>query len=336
MRTRKNLPKTAIPRIYFIDRKIASGCFPNARQLAVEYETSMASINRDIAFMRDMLNAPIAYDAAHRGFYYTDRTFRLAAGFASPKDLLALGIAKNLLILCEHTPIYESARRVLEEVSLPLKETIQWLENRVIVPQVAQVYIVPGIWDAVIRSLHENKVLSIIYKSAGTQEPADLVVHPYQLIFDSGAWYLYGYGDYCSAPRMFSLSRMLKATVTELGFNLPKDYEYCLTTGGSRFGVFSGDTIERYSVEFFGKSMTWIGERMWAEDQSIVKNENSITITFTSTQYGSILGWVLSQGGDARPLEPQRLVREWKENIALMNRHCDADTAQGTNHEDTL
>lgn len=323
MRIRKNLPKTAIPRIYFIDRKIASGSFPNARQLAAEYETSIASINRDIAFMRDMLNAPIAYDAYHRGFYYTENAFRLAAGFASPKDLLALGIAKKLLTLCEHTPIYDSARRVLEEVSLPLKEIMQWLENRIIVPQVAQVYISPAIWDAVIRSLHENRILSINYKSAGAQEPDDLVIHPYQLIFESGAWYLYGYGEYCSAPRLFSLSRMFNATVTGINFNLPKDFEYCKTTGGSRFGVFSGDTIERYSVEFFGQSMTWIGERTWAEDQRIVKNEDSITIAFTSTQYGSILGWVLSQGGSARPLEPQRLVKEWKENIALMNRHCD-------------
>ena len=69
MKPRKNLPKTSLPRIYFIDRKIAEGSYPNAPELAKEYETSLSTINRDIAYMRDMLGAPIAYDFFRKGFY---------------------------------------------------------------------------------------------------------------------------------------------------------------------------------------------------------------------------------------------------------------------------
>ncbi len=322
MRIRKNLPKTAIPRIYFIDRKIASGSFPNARQLATDYETSIASINRDIAFMRDMLNAPIEYDASHRGFYYSQQAFRLTAGFAGPAELLALGVAKSLLTLCEHTPIYDSARRVLEEVSLPFKGNMQWLEKRIIVPPVAQVSIPSTIWETIVQSLQENRVLCLSYKSVASTIADALLVHPYQLIFDAGAWYLYGFGEYCSEPRTYSLSRMLKADITDTYFTLPENFEYLDTTGGSHFGVFSGDTISRYSVEFFGDSRTWIGERQWADDQTVERTEKGIIISFSSSQYGQILGWVLSQGGSARPLKPARLVKEWKENIAQMISHC--------------
>jgi hypothetical protein len=34
MQSRKSLPKTALPRLYFIDREIASGKYPNAPALA--------------------------------------------------------------------------------------------------------------------------------------------------------------------------------------------------------------------------------------------------------------------------------------------------------------
>ena len=71
MKPRKSLPKTALPRIYFIDDEIASGRYPNASDLAEKYETSLSSINRDIAYMRDMMGAPIVYDFFKKGFYYS-------------------------------------------------------------------------------------------------------------------------------------------------------------------------------------------------------------------------------------------------------------------------
>jgi hypothetical protein len=112
---------------------------------------------------------------------------------------------------------------------------------------------------------------------------------------------------------------MLSTEITGREFTLPEHFEYLEKTGGSFFGVFSGDTSFHFSVEFFGDSITWIGERQWAEDQTVKVTSNSVVISFTSTQYGQILGWVLSQGCNARPLKPARLVKEWKENVIVMN-----------------
>ena len=109
MRDRKNLPKTALPRIYFIDKEIASGKYPNTRTLAESYETGTATISRDIEFMRDMMNAPIEYDFKQKGYYYTEKTFRLPAAFFSAEDAAAFGMAKALLSLYRNTPIYNAA-----------------------------------------------------------------------------------------------------------------------------------------------------------------------------------------------------------------------------------
>jgi predicted DNA-binding transcriptional regulator YafY len=78
MKTRKYLPRADMPRIYFIDRKIASGRCPNTSSLAREYETSTSTISRDIEYMRTRLGAPIEYDAVKRGIpagKCTARTF---------------------------------------------------------------------------------------------------------------------------------------------------------------------------------------------------------------------------------------------------------------------
>ena len=107
MRDRKNIPKTALPRIYFIDREIASGKYPNSKTLAAAYEVGIATISRDLDFMRDMMNAPIKYDFKRKGFYYTEKAFRLPAAFASAEEMLALGMAKTLFSLCRDTPIIE-------------------------------------------------------------------------------------------------------------------------------------------------------------------------------------------------------------------------------------
>jgi hypothetical protein len=71
MDTRKTLPRAVLSRMYFIDRQIASGKYPNVNDLAREYEVGTATIYRDIEYMRNMLDAPIEYSAKDRGWFYT-------------------------------------------------------------------------------------------------------------------------------------------------------------------------------------------------------------------------------------------------------------------------
>jgi predicted DNA-binding transcriptional regulator YafY len=120
METRKHLPGAVLARIYFIDREIAAGKYPNVHDLTREYEVGTATIYRDIAYMRYMLNAPIEYSAKDRGWYYTKKTFRLPVRFAAADDMLALGMAKSLVSLYKNTPLYEPAVRLLNDITAPL------------------------------------------------------------------------------------------------------------------------------------------------------------------------------------------------------------------------
>jgi len=320
MKERKNIPKIALPRIYFIDKEIASGNYPNTRTLAQAYETSIPTISRDLEFMRDMLNAPIEYDYTHKGYYYTEKTFRLPAAFVGAEGMLALGMTKTLLSLYKDTPIYAVTRQLIESITAPLADTQNpnWYEDRILVPPVPAVLFSPEIWQTITEGLRQNRLLKFEYRSTWNSGYLIRRVRPYHLLFDNGAWYLYGYAEERRGMRMFSLSRIRKINLEDETFTFPKTKDYRTRTDGSYFGVYSSEKKCRFSIAFFNDGAMRIKERRWSADQKIKETSDGVILSFSSAQYGKVLELVLANGRDAMPLEPAELVKDWQENIRDM------------------
>jgi predicted DNA-binding transcriptional regulator YafY len=329
MEKRKNPQKPILARIYYIDKEIASGKYPNANTLAEGYGAGTATIYRDIEFMRDRLNAPIEYSAEHRGWYYGKKAYRLPASFASADDMLALGMAKSLLTLYKNTPLYDSAQRLLDEITVPLSydptapfssdKAIAWYEKRIIVPPVASAPVKDEIWEAIIDAMKQNKIINLEYKGDNDEDYIPRLIRPYQLLFDNRGWYLYGYAEDRSNIRLFTLSRMKSVSLTNKRFNLPKDFEYCTINDGSYFGIYIGKK-NHYRIELTPSFYDYIKERQWAADQKVEmsKDKTKVIMEFSSTQGQRVLEWVLSLGMFAQPIKPSELVKEWKKHVKAM------------------
>jgi predicted DNA-binding transcriptional regulator YafY len=322
VKTRKSLPKTALPRIYRIDEMIASGRFPSTNKMAKAYETSMSSISRDIEFMRDSLGAPIEYDPLHRGYYYSEKTFRLPGSFTTVENIQALGMAKTLLSLYRDTPLYSAAKNLIESITAPLvdQKNPDLYENRIVVPPVAASPVDPEIWNIITSGLRNNAVIEFDYQGVWDGGFKHRRVRPYQLLFDTGIWYLYGFAEERKAVRIFILSRIKNSSLTKASFTLPPNFDYCSRADGSNFGIFAGEKMHRYSIAFYDESILWVRERKWAADQLIEERDGGVVITFTSTQHSKVLEWVLSRGCTAKPLEPKHLVKQWKQHIEEMGK----------------
>ena len=318
--SRLSLPKTALPRIYRIDREIAAGKYPNSEDLARLCETSVSTISRDVEFMRDQLMAPLEYDPLRRGYYYAEKMFRLPAGFAGADDLLALGMAKNILSLYRETPLYEASSHLLESIIAPIASdgSREWLENRIMVPKIASAKIDPPVWESVVAGLKENRIITFDYLGIMDDDYHNRRVRPYQLLFDSGVWYLFGFAEERKGTRIFSLSRMKNAALTTDFFQLPKNFNYADFAEGSYFGVFIGQEPSHFSINCYADSVIFAAERQWAEDQTITEIADGVRIEFTSTQFDKVLKWVLSCGCTAIPKKPKKLVDEWKRHIREM------------------
>ena len=318
--SRLSLTKTALPRIYRIDAEIASGRFPNSDRLARMCETSISTISRDIEFMRSQLFAPIEYDPFNRGYYYNKKTYRLPAGFTSAEDLLALSMAKSILSLYRETPLYEASVNLLESIIAPITSDGNrgWLENRIVVPKIASAKVQPDVWKIVVDGLKENRMIMFEYLGTWDKEYQNRKVRPYQLLFDSGVWYLYGFSEERKAIRVFSLSRMKNAKLTKESFTLPDNFDYAVSADGSYFGVFVGQEKYHFVIDCYEDAVMYASERKWAEDQQIINHNSGVTIKFTSTQFDKVLKWVLSCGCNAVPQKPAELVDEWKQHAKNM------------------
>src|SRR5262245_25798760 len=100
----KAKPAVALPhsrppleRMMRIHQAIATGRFPNATTLARDIEVVPKTIHRDIEFMRDRLQLPVAYDGRKYGYYYTEEVSAFPTLQITEGELVALLVAEKAL-----------------------------------------------------------------------------------------------------------------------------------------------------------------------------------------------------------------------------------------------
>ena len=101
-------------------------------------------------------------------------------------------------------------------------------------------------------------------------------------------------------------------------FELPEDFDINNYSGGGRLGAYKGDEIEKYKIRFTGYAKEWMKNHKLADDQTFKEDDESTTVSFTSSQFDKVLELILSWGRQAEPLSPVRLVKRWKEEVLAM------------------
>lgn len=308
-------------RLLFIDREIGRGTYPNYSTLAKDYEVSAKTIQRDIDYMRDQLNAPIAYSAQHRGYYYTEASFKLPAISIKESDLFAIYLAEKLLAQYEGTPIYDSLFSVFRKIedSLPEKTMMDMGEDnaRFTVFPASNTLIAPGIWEKVAEAIRLSKRIKVLYRAPGS-EPAAREIDPYHGVRFEGDWYVVGYCHLRNDIRTFSLARMESVDVLSESFQIPEDFDFTRLTG-SNFGVHWSDKEYRVKVLFDKKAAGYIRERCWHTTQHIDENlDGSLILSLTVNHLLEIKRWILSWGNMAKVLDPPELVADLDRTIQEM------------------
>ncbi len=312
-----------LERLVGIHKKIKSGTYPNTKQLAEEFNSGkgIATISRDIEFLRDRFGAPIEYDYEHRGYFYTS-DFEMPLNAISPDAMISLFATKIMLSHFKDSPLYSE---ICSSINLLAnsghEENDELLKRIALSPNPLPINIIEeNVWKTILHSLRNNLKIEFDYIGLWNPENTHRKVHPYQLVMDNGNYFLYGFSEERNENRLFSLSRIKNPKATEETFSLPKDFEFEKHCGGGKFGSFSYNESEHYKIEFYENARQMLKDFVWAEDQKLYDDEarNCTTIEFSSTQYLKIEEWILSQGCYAKPLEPEWLVNEWKAHIKGM------------------
>ena len=309
-------------RLLFIDREISSGGYPNCGQLAEKYEVSSKTIQRDLDYMRYQLDAPLEYSAKHRGYYYTEKNYKLPAIEIKESDLFAVYLADKLLIQYEGTAIYNSLCSVFKKIedSLPNKISLDPGNepSRFTVFPPSNTIIKPGIWETVTSAIRLSRKLQVHYQSPG-KEPSIRILDPYHSVRFEGDWYVVAFCHNRQEIRTFSFARMLNAKLMPDTFEIPVNFDFHKLSG-SHFGIHWSDDEIKVKILFNKKVAGYLKERKWHPSQRIEENsDGSAVLSLTVNHLLELKRWILSWGSMAHVLEPQSLIEDLKQTIAEMN-----------------
>ena len=322
--------KARYRRLFFVDQRIASRGFPNAVEMAAEYEVSARTIKRDIEFMRDSLGAPIEYDRFHNGYYYSESTWRLPALTITEHELFAVTLAANVLEAYRNSPIYGELARVFDKLSALLPEKvsvpIEWLQRRVSVFHTATTQIDPNTWDVVLRALRENTSIGFQYTAPRYKTSVGRIIDPYHCIGHGGEWYLIGRDRLKSEVRIYALSRMQKPRLARSQFKIPDDFDPSRWVD-RHFGIFMDTETRDIRIRFAPHLAPYIRERLWHETQELEDQpDGMLELRFRTNQLDAVRYWSHSWGPGAVVLEPKELRQKVVDDLAASLRFYELDT----------
>ncbi len=235
------------------------------------------------------------------------------------KNIALVASLSGLLQQFKNTPIYNQVRDLIlflqPEVA---KEDDVFASGRVIVSPQMEYDVNVKNWDKVYEAIQKNHKIKFRYMKPYTNNEAQRTVWPFQLILDNGTVYLFAYSEYYDVVVLYDLNYLADVVVLNEEFELPEKYDINDFSGGGRLGAFKSEKIDKFKIRFTYYAKDWIKEHKWADDQTFTEDEESTTITFTSSQFEKVLELTLSWGCQAKPLAPARLVKRWKQEVLAM------------------
>ena len=290
---------------------------------------SDSSLRRDFRYMKNELGAPLAYDKKRHGWYYT-KPFKLPAEGFCDDEILYLELIRGLVNQNSNDDfLYKAFDKLLDKIT-PVSSTPSHAElvsasiqDRFYIAPRSKQLVDEGVVEKILEAIKNNYLLDFNYFSKWEPEERHRKVMPFQLVFDDGSLYLYGASKNprVPGPRLYKLSKMhnVKVLISHT-FELPSNFRFREAFEKGRFGAFQYDEAYDFKIEFSGDARSIVRECIWADNQEIEEESDSgkTIISFSSSQWIPIFRWLLSYGENARPLEPDWFVEDWKNSIKKM------------------
>ena len=292
-----------------------------------EFKISEATVHRDLDALRLDFGAEfiLEYDRYEKGYYYTRPTFRIPGHLTTSKQIIAARLMQNLIESLHGTPLYNQAIEVFANFSDNIEPNTKIsigkeLSKKISFIGMEPVQISNEVWDSIETALAKNQYVTFNYSFYdGNKKTQKYTIEPWQLLYYQGMWSLYGNVPKEKKVKFFNLPLISNVEVRKETFEPPKDFEYLKKAKGN-FGRYIGSETYKFKVRI-NRDITanYIRTYKWAADQKFYTNDaGCVIMTFTSNQYYPVLNWILSHGQWVTPLEPQKLVDEWKENVEGM------------------
>lgn len=312
-------------RIYKIEQMLSTYRSVSSEQLQEALEVSRATLNRDIAYMRDRLSVPLLYEKA-RGGYFLDRSQRTQAELPglwfSSAEIHALLTMQHLLtdlapggILTPHVqPLIERLNTLLGAADNPAEE----VRRRVLIVGLGKRAVQLTHFERIGSALLHRHRLHIVYHGRGRNEVTEREVSPQRLVYYRENWYLDAWCHLRQELRNFAIDAIQRVTLTDRKAHeiLRRDMEAIL---GPAYGIFAGQQLHWATLHFTPERARWVSAEHWhPEQRGTFLPDGSYQLLIPYADDRELLMDILKHGGEAEVLAPPELRERVKAEIARM------------------
>ena len=260
-------------RFYKIEHLIRSrGCVSFA-ELIEALEVSPATLKRDLAYLRERLDAPIEYDAGENGYRFGQQwrggKHELPGVWFNEAELHALLTMQQMLagldeqgVVGRHLqPMFDKITGMLGVDAAEADE----LRRRVKLIGTARRRMASDSFETVGSAVVKRRRLRIRYRKKRDRADAqasEREVSPQRLVHHRHAWYLDAWCHASDAYRRFALDGIEGATLLEAPAKpVPlAELEAELDQG---YGIFAGGTPRQAELVFSAEAAAWVSREEW-------------------------------------------------------------------------
>lgn len=320
--------KTQFERLKALDAKIRAKEYPTRRSFADEWEVSIKTVQRDIDFMRDRLNAPIEYSTELKGYYYTEPSWFLGSIPIKEGDLFSLLIARQAVQQYKGTPIARKLEEVYDHIAEALSGQLEIRPEEIPAEfsfvNPPAIPIDEQIWETVCRAILDRRTLSAVYKRRDAKQGSARKIDPYHMANIQGDWYVFAYSHNRDRVQQFAIGRFESVKRTKDSYALPSDFsaEELMKNTFGRFASMEEMTEVRILIK--AEATLDVQDRAWHPQQKLLKRDNGdLELCFPVSGGGNlpflnVKEWVLSKGRYAQVLAPEKLKSIVADEIRVM------------------
>jgi predicted DNA-binding transcriptional regulator YafY len=304
-------------RLYKIDLLLNEQPGISFATLQDRLEVSRATLKRDLAYMKDRLNAPIVFDREAGGYRF-DRAasavgdaYELPGLWFSAEEIHALLTMQHLLanldtggLLGPHIqPLLARLSALLGSAASPAEE----IQKRIFVLNVGNREFHLEHFQTVGSALLNRKRLQIDYFAKGKGELSQREVSPQRLVYYRNNWYLDAWCHLRDDIRAFALDSIRRAEILEKKARAvpAKSLDAVL---GAGYGIFSGKDVRWATLRFTAERARWVaGERWHPQQQGRLLADGSYELKLPYSKDPELLMDILKFGADCTVLAPKEL-----------------------------
>ena len=261
-------------RLYQIDQLLNDRRSVTFKEIQERLEVSAATLKRDLAYMRDRLNAPIVFDKELGGYRFenndSNNKYELPGLWFTAEEIYALLTMQHILtnldsggLLSPHIkPLQSRLIAMIDEASSSSEE----VKRRVKIETIGARKFHLDHFQILGSALINRKRLVIDYHARGTNELSTREISPQRIIYYRDNWYLDAWCHVRNGLRSFSIDAIKHTEMIEKKANDIEDKVLDLELG-SGFGIFAGKDIKWATIRFSPERARWVSTEKWHPNQ---------------------------------------------------------------------